>query len=103
MNKENVEGLKRVFQKAQQVAAQEHRERLETTNRDKWVEDFCSWFRGISLSDEQAAKIYDVVSAKLRHAVCGRCLRSKPRRHGIIAHATSDLSKPKVFVCEDCK
>lgn len=71
--------------------------------KEQFVKDFCNWFPRQSFSDDQAERIYRVVANKVRQATCGQCLRLKPRSGGVLSHPNGDLSKPKVFVCEDCK
>lgn len=75
----------------------------KTISRAEWLKDFCEFIGREQLSDDELRLLYTAVNNKMRSRTCGVCGHLSNLMFGDYIHVSMDLSKPKVFRCQDCK
>src|SRR5262245_18178692 len=71
--------------------------------REKLCSDMADLIRRLPLSEKQDKILYDAISARYQHRNCYKCLKLKCVLGGEWVYPDGDLSKPKRFVCGECK
>jgi hypothetical protein len=74
-----------------------------STSRDALIDDLSRLIHRMPMTTEQACILKEAVDSKFVSKTCARCLKVKPEIDGIKMHIDGDLSKPKRFVCKECK
>ena len=67
------------------------------------VDQIISLIRSLPLSAEQVRGIYDAVRDRMVSKTCYKCGKLKLEIAGAQVWPDGDMSKPKRFVCGDCK
>jgi hypothetical protein len=74
-----------------------------SSERQKLVEDIAALLDRLPMNKEQVALIYEAICRRMISKVCYKCARLRPMIDGVYIWHDGDMSKPKRFVCGECK
>jgi hypothetical protein len=72
-------------------------------SKEQIVRDMVGMIRRETWSRSQIESLYQAVVSKLVSKTCSKCLKVKPELDGTFIYPDGDMSKPKRFLCVDCK
>lgn len=71
-------------------------------DRNQLIDDLCRLIARLAMTEPQALKLYNAVTARYQHKTCYKCLKVKCIIGGYYEHIGGDMSKQKRFVCSTC-
>lgn len=90
-----------VFQLSQSTLRAEQRDQM--ISKETFAEKAAELIRGNSWSEVEIRMLYEAIISKMRSKMCFKCAKLKPEMGGALTFPDGDMSKPKRFVCGDCK
>lgn len=72
-------------------------------SKDQVVHQICDLIRRMPFTSTQLKEIYDSVSGRLISKTCYYCGKVKLQIEGDLVWVDGDMTKPKRFLCADCK
>lgn len=67
----------------------------EPVQREQVVKDLLKMLATMPLADEEAEALYKTIAARVRNAVCSKCLKLKAKFEGEV--------RDNRFVCRECR
>ena len=71
--------------------------------REKMIQELGDWLRRENFDEQELNFLYQVLRNRFRQKNCYLCGKLKETFKGVLEWPDGDMSKPKKFVCADCK
>ena len=75
----------------------------EQVPRKQVIMDMADLIRKMPLESEDIRVLYTAITNRMTHKTCCKCGKLKLETEGELIWLDGDMSKPKRFVCGDCK
>lgn len=93
-----------VYATARDLANQiNQRAREKGIPRGQFILDLMGILRTYNFTDDEIEQLYKTLRNRVRVTTCYKCVTLKPRLDGEMVWPDGDMSKPKRFICSECK
>lgn len=99
----NPESLHRAIDKGLIKAVAQQTKAPREVPREEMIKDLGDWLRKENFTDHELAFLYQILRDRFKQKTCYQCGQLKPVFKGELVWPDGDMSKPKRFVCADCK